>query len=208
MPPRHALATRTSHPAHPVPAQPPPGSLPAPVALPPWLALFEDSRGAAIVTAALLEASPGPATGLLEWLCGQRLHAEVTRINRMLTPEECAQLDAPGSTWGAVRTGQLVTASGIPAADVVLLLLPPPWIPERAWQLLATTSTPAGTILEAFGLRRIRQRAAALHLSPGQPAVKSCAALLVGGQLAGLVREEVTPEFCELAARHARPEYG
>ena len=126
------------------------------------------SAGAvASLLAAVLAASPAPATLLLEELARTQFRIEVLgRADRELTAAERCRLNAGPITAGQHRTGLLCTASGMVAAETSLVILPGR-VPRHALAALAGTDVPAGKILAPLGVQRLDRHARCLAWLPG-----------------------------------------
>ena len=172
-------------------------------------ALGLTSPGAvASLLAAVLAASPGPATLLLEKLARTQIRIEVLgRADRELTAAEHYRLDAGPITAGHHRTGLLRTASGLVAAETSLIILPGR-IPPHARAALAGTDIPAGKILAPLGVQRLDRRALCLHGRPDSAGadvgVQSSAVLALDGTQVAIATERITGDLCRLIATSSR----
>ena len=173
-------------------------------------ALGVTSTGAvASLLAAVLAASPGPATLVLEDLARTRIRIEVLgRADRKLTAAEHYRLDAGPITAGHHRTGLLRTASGMVAAETSLIILPGR-IPPDARAALAGTDVPVGKILAPLGVQRLGLaralcRNGCLDAVGGDVAVQSSAVLALDGAKVAIATERITGDLCRLIATTSR----
>lgn len=142
--------------------------------------------------AAELRANPGPATALLERLAREDLWITVTSEGtRLLDDGERRRLHAPPATGAYVRTGQLVTVSGVTAARTSLTVIPGLLPPDVRGAL--GSDVPFGALC---GSGRLGRRFRAATATGADPAVRSTAILEVDGELAGIASEWITEEFC------------
>ena len=162
--------------------------------------------GAAVILAAILNVDPRPLVQVMELVTGQpvaRLDIKDHGGGELVMPENVGELDAldtPEGTPARWRTGQLITGTGLTAADVSLI-----WVPHRlpaaARALMDEGRQPAGRILGPLGATRHWSRARAQT----QAGVKSQAVLYLDGLPVALASEDITFELCEvMAANWAR----
>jgi hypothetical protein len=157
--------------------------------------------GAAVILAAIINADPRPLVQILQMVTGQavlRLQVKDHGAGELTMPGNLAELDAldaPEGTPARWRTGQLVTETGLAAAEVSLIWLPHR-IPAEARALLEAGKRPAGHILGPLGATRHWCRARALNGA----GVKSQAVLYLGGLPVALAAEEISYELCEVIA--------
>lgn len=157
--------------------------------------------GAAVILAAIINADPRPLVHILQYATGQpvlRVRVKDHGGGELTMPEnvdELDALDAPEGTLARWRTGQLVTETGLAAADVSLIWLPHR-IPAEARALLEQGKRPAGHILGPLGATRHWCRARALNGA----GVKSQATLYLAGLPVALAAEDITFELCEIMA--------
>jgi len=157
--------------------------------------------GAAVILAAILTADPRPLVHILQRATGQpvlRIQVKDHGGGELTMPGNLGELDAlevPEGTPAQWRTGQLVTETGITAADVSLI-----WVPHRlpiaARALLEQGQRPAGHILGPLGATRRQARAHA----PERGGVQSQAVLYLDGLPVALAAEDITYELCEIMA--------
>lgn len=160
------------------------------------------------ILAAWLEWWPGPATSLLEYLSGSKLHLHVIRTGWRHLGEgdrDHYALDAAGLVRCRWRHAVLVTDTGWAAAAVSLL-----WLPARLpWDtctLLDAGEEPAGRILDRLpgGMQRAERRAVAAstleEITGQQAAVSSTAVLAAGGHRVAIAEEWVLRDFAESLA--------
>lgn len=157
--------------------------------------------GAAVILAAIINADPRPLVQILQYATGQpvlRVQVKDHGAGELTMPEnrrELDGLDAPEGTPARWRNGQLVTETGLVAADVSLIWLPHR-IPAEARALLEQGKRPAGHILGPLGATRHWSRARALNGA----GVKSQAVLYLAGLPVALAAEEISYELCEIMA--------
>lgn len=143
--------------------------------------------------------NPAPVTALLERFARERLWVKVAgEDTRPASDSERRRLHARPGTVVYVRSGQLVTVSGVVAAGIQLTVVPE-LLPGEVCAGLAS-EVPFGTLAADYGLAR---RARAATSAAGDPAVVSTALLEVGGELAGFSAEAVPLSFCEHVAAMA-----
>lgn len=161
-----------------------------------------EPAGVPKLLAAWLEAWPYPATGLLEFLCGQSLALRVLDGgDSELTARSAHRLKAgPEDGMCRWRHGLLETATGHVAAHTALVWLPAR-LPEDARDALDAGGEPAGVILGRLGARRADRHALASCTGDGPTgAVQSSAVLTLGGVPVALAKEAVTRSFAESLA--------
>lgn len=156
---------------------------------------------AANILAAYIQNLPIPLVQVLQYATGQpvlRIRIKDHGSGELVTPENRGELDAfdaPEGTPARWRTGQLVTETGVTAAETSLIWLPHR-LPTAARALLEQGQRPAGHILGPLGATRHWSRARALN---GE-GVKSQAVLYLGGLPVALAAEDITYELCEIMA--------
>ena len=157
--------------------------------------------GAAVILAAILNVDPRPLVQVLELVTGQpvaRLEVKDHGGGELTMPENVGELDAldvPEGTPARWRTGQLITSTGMTAADVSLIWVPTR-LPAQARALIDQGQRPAGAILGPHGATRHWSRARA-QTGAG---VKSQAVVYLDGLPVALAAEDITLELCELMA--------
>lgn len=156
---------------------------------------------AADILAAYIRNLTIPLVTILQYATGQpvlRVQVKDHGAGELVMPEnrgELDGLDAPEGTLARWRNGQLVTETGLVAADVSLVWLPHR-IPAEARALLEQGKRPAGHILGPLGATRHWSRARALNGA----GVKSQAVLYLAGLPVALAAEDITYELCEVMA--------
>ena len=159
--------------------------------------------GAAVILAAIITADPRPLVRTLQRVTGQpvlRIRVKDHGGGELVMPQNRGELDTlnvPEGTPARWRTGQLLTETGMTAADVSLI-----WVPHRlpaaARALLDQGQRPAGHILGPLGVTRHQARARAM---PGE-GVRSQAVLCLAGLPVALAAEDISYELCEIMAEN------
>ena len=153
------------------------------------------------VLAAVLAASPRPATRILGELSGTTLTIQVLATGeRPLTDRERYRLHAEGLHHCRYRNGLLRASRTLVAASCTLVWLPAR-LPHDTCRELDDALEPAGVILGRLGMRREDRRAMPASRDDevtGKPlAAASSAVLVVGGQRVAIAEEFVMLKFAE-----------
>lgn len=159
--------------------------------------------GAADILAAIIRNDRRPLVRILQYATGQpvlRIRVKDHGGGELTMPDASAELDAfdvPEGTPAQWRTGQMVTETGLVAADVSLTWVPHR-IPAAARALLDQGERPAGHVLGPYGATRRWCRAGWL---PGE-GVQSHAVVYLGGLPVALAAEDISYQLCEVMAEN------